>query len=554
MMKLPTEGQSFSRIIDDNLLYVDKTEIVHKIVTKPGCYFLSRPRRFGKSLLLSTIRELYMGDGDLFKGLWIASKAAEYKFDKFPVISIAMTGFSNNENQLINSINTQLLESAKDNGVKEIDGGDPADIATKLIGSLKRKSGKSVVFLIDEYDEPIRSQIDNVVQAEINRDVLHSFYSSLKTAVDQGKIHLLFVTGVTKFAKASIFSAFNNLNDISMNSNYHNICGFSMEEYERYFVNFLPEILEYNKSMKFIPASLKLDAFKNLVLKKYDGYSWDGKQRVINPYTLMKFFEQRELQNYWFFSGSPSFLLKYIKQRPLELTDAELFHLDKNQLEAVDVGNFRLSPLLFQTGYLTIAKRVSVDTYLLKFPNKEVEDGFNSNLLSYLTDKKENNKEILILREQITNALMTFDSNKLAESFTRILSWITYFEQPEREGFHHAVIFAVLKCLSFRVTSQIVSPEGVIDFLIKMPRNTNFIGEFKYEKLDKEPKKNIETRRRDKLQKAIALAETQITERRYYKGLFAKGATVKCLAVGIVGRNDVAAKIYDPPPSWFPRV
>ncbi|MDR1165396.1 MAG: AAA family ATPase [Deltaproteobacteria bacterium] len=548
MMEFPTEGQTFFQIIDKNLLYVDKTEIIHKIVTKPGCYFLSRPRRFGKSLLLSTIAELYGGNKDLFKDLWIASDDVEYKFEKFPVINIGMTGFSDNENRLINFINAQLLESAKINGVKEVDGDDPAVIATKLIGSLQRESGKRVVFLIDEYDAPISSRIDNIPQAELNRDVLHSFYSSLKTAMDQGKIHLLFVTGVTKFAKASIFSAFNNLNDISMNSNYHNICGFSMEEFERYFVSYLPEILKYNKKMNFLPTFLKLKDFKNLILKQYDGYSWDGIQRVINPYTIMKFLENKLLKNFWFSSGTPSFLLKYIKQRPLELTDIESLHLDTIQLDAVEIDNLELSPLLFQTGYLTIDKQTSPDDYLLKIPNKEVEDGFNSSLFRYLTKKRENNALILALKEQIANALMNFDSNQLAQAFTRILSWITYFEQPEREGSHHAVIFAVLKCLSFQITSQIVSTEGVIDFLIEMPQNTLFVGEFKYEKLEKEPKDNIETRKRDKLQKAIALGEAQIAARRYYKGLLAKGATVKCLAVGIVGRNDVAVKIFDPPP------
>ncbi|MDR1165932.1 MAG: PD-(D/E)XK nuclease domain-containing protein [Deltaproteobacteria bacterium] len=147
---------------------------------------------------------------------------------------------------------------------------------------------------------------------------------------------------------------------------------------------------------------------------------------------------------------------------------------------------------------------------------------------------------------------MNFDADQLSDAFTRILSWLTYFEQSEREGFHHAIIFAVLKSMSFKVTSQVVSPEGVIDFLIKTPKNTSFVGEFKYEKLEKDPKDDIETRRRDKLQKAIALGEAQIAKRRYYKGLFTKGATVKCLAVGIVGKNDVAAKIFDPPPTWFP--
>ncbi|MDR1164343.1 MAG: AAA family ATPase [Deltaproteobacteria bacterium] len=552
MMELPTKGQSFLQIINGNLLYIDKTELIHKIVITPGCYFLSRPQLFGKSLLLSTISELYKGNKDLFKGLWIASEAVEYKFEKFPVINITMIGDSRNENKLNNTITTRLLESAKYNGVKGIDGEDPADIATKLIGHLNRESAKPVVVLIDEYDDPIRSHIDNALQAEINREVLHTFYSSFKAAMDQGQIQLLFVTGVTKFAKASIFSAFNNLYDISMDPDYHNICGVTMDEFDRYFDCFLPEILEYNKAMKFLSASLKLNVFKQLVLKKYDGYSWDGKRRVINPYTLMNFLQRKALKNYWFSSGSPSFLLKYIKERPLELTDTNLFRLTDKQLDAVKVGNLRLSPLLFQTGYLTVAKRTSAESFLLKFPNKEDEDSFNHNLLSYLTKQDEDNDEIVNLRKQITDALMNFDANQLANAFTRILSWLTYFEQPEREEFHHAALFAVLKSLSFNVTTHTVSPEGIIDFLIKMPRNINFVGELKYEILEKPPEDDIETRRRDKLQKAIALGEAQIATRRYYKGLFVKGATVKCLAVGIVGRNDVAVKIFDPPPTWRP--
>jgi hypothetical protein len=475
MLKLPASGQGFKTIRKHNLLYVDKTKIINEMVSIEGCYFLSRPRRFGKSLLLGTIAALFEGDKELFDGLWIASDAVRYEFKKYPILTITMPSDTDNIKLLNNGIMDELRAAAEKYDLNDVDGPTPAITLKKIVRALVKKTNEKVVVLIDEYDEPIRSQIHNIPQAIKNRDALHSFFYSMRTLADKEMLHFLLVTGVTKFSKASIFSGFNNLNDITMNPAYHSICGFTLEEFDTYFKNYLPGILEYNKSNNFLPSNFTVDNLKDKIIEYYDGYSWDGKRKIINPYTLINFIENKEFQDFWFDSGTPTFLLKYIKQKPHELTSPTSKTLTSIMLNAVEINRINLTSLLFQTGYLTITGRVDANNYSLDFPNHEVSSAFNSQLFQYLTDQdltdQKNIDTMNELSSQIKRALVNFDSNELANCFSKILTWVKYAEQPKKESYHHAIIYAVLRALSFNITSQFVTSEGVCDFKIEMGSN-----------------------------------------------------------------------------------
>ncbi|MDR1607347.1 MAG: AAA family ATPase, partial [Deltaproteobacteria bacterium] len=317
MLKLPAQGQSFPQIREDNLLYVDKTKYFYPMLKKGGCYFLSRPRRFGKSLIIGALAELLKGNRELFKGLWIDS--SDYDFKKYPVVTLNMVGEHKNEAALEASLINKLHGAAEENGLRLADldlaeNSTPGDILDRLVRKLCSDNNSRVAILIDEYDAPIQKAIGDVARAIINRDVLSGFYSSIKALTDLGKTRLVFVTGVTKFAKASIFSGFNNLSDMTLNSEYNAICGFTLEEFRGYFLDYLPGILERNKSNGFMPPEADLDYLIEEIVGYYDGYSWDGETRVLNPYSLIQALDQKKLKAYWFSSGAPSFIIELLKK------------------------------------------------------------------------------------------------------------------------------------------------------------------------------------------------------------------------------------------------
>jgi hypothetical protein len=282
------------------------------------------------------------------------------------------------------------------------------------------------------------------------------------------------------------------------------------------------------------------------ILNYYDGYSWDGKRRVLNPYSLIKFFHGKQFEAFWFSSGTPTFLLEFIRQNPQQYIQSESSVLNKTSLNAVDVADLELTPLLFQTGYLTIESQTGDGQYTLRGPNLEVEKAFNTNIIRFLTGQNESS--ITDLTEKIRKALETFDSAALGAAFSRILRWVSHQEQPALERFHHALIFSVLKALHFKVASEVSEAEGMFDFLIHVPPGTVFIAEFKYEKLAIEPgeknEEKNEIKRRKLLTKALNDAKTQIKNRRYEARYSDEYPVVKKLAVGIAGKTDVVAEIY----------
>ena len=380
--KLALGHQEFSEVIGNNCIYVDKTETIYKLVTEGTYYFLSRPRRFGKSLIANTIKELHLGSKELFKGLWIYDK---WDWEKtYPVIKMSFSKIDYEKLGLEVAIDDMLEDIAVEYNIaltKKTNGTKFEELIIKL------STNGQVVIIIDEYDKPIIDYMDNLTQAEKNRKILKNFYSVLK---DSDKyIKLLFITGVSKFSQVSIFSDLNNLVDITVDENYSQIVGWTKEELEKYFPDYLKEVAEkYKNIFPDIMVEMK---------KWYNGYSWDGITRLFNPVSVMNFFQKKVFGNYWFKTGTPTMLMNIVKNRQLTAFDIENTYISTEILDKYDFNDIHFESLLFQTGYLTIKEfDIIYGEITLDYPNKEVAKSFSTHILSVLSDKQLNNTDNLL--------------------------------------------------------------------------------------------------------------------------------------------------------------
>ncbi len=358
--KLPVGIQYFAAIRKSNYRYIDKTKYIYDLCSNANIpYFLSRPRRFGKSLLLDTIAELFMGNKSLFEGLWIADK---WDFSQtFPIIRLSLDTVKDRnglEAGLLEAIR-RLAQKAKITLLADTSGVAFEELIEKLV----EKTGKQVVILIDEYDKPITSVLDleNLEAAQKQRDILKDFFGILK---DSSKyIRFLFITGISKFARVSIFSELNHLQDLTLHPDFAGICGYTQEELEYYF--------------KDLISAMPEDTLKRMK-KWYNGYSWDGKTWLYNPFSVLNFFSEKRYNNFWFSTGTPIFIAKLLSnhfQYHLERMEVsnnilDTFILDKT--ESVDIIS-----LLLQTGYLTIKEYTEYESFILDYPNEEVRRSFD---------------------------------------------------------------------------------------------------------------------------------------------------------------------------------
>ena len=359
--KLPISNSVFKEIINENNCYVDKTKYVKLLEDYPSKYFfLSRPRRFGKSLFLDTLRAAYAGEKELFKGLYLENNWDFSK--KHPIINITFgSGSVFTEKELQLHIKSLLDENAREYKIRLSEKFLP-DRFRELISKLKEKYNLGVVVLIDEYDKPILDNISKPI-AEKMRDQLASFYSVLKEA--NKYLKFVFLTGVSKFSKTSIFSKLNNIQDLTLKKDYGNICGYTQKELEDTFKDYLEDV--------------DLEKVKDW----YDGYNFLG-SNMYNPYDILLFLLDKEYEVYWFQTGTPTFLLELIKEKKYYLPDFEKIEITKNQLDEFKLDNIILEVLLYQTGYLTIKKTIkkgNTTIYKLGIPNKEVQIGLNEYLV-----------------------------------------------------------------------------------------------------------------------------------------------------------------------------
>ena len=466
---LPTGRQSFRDLRTDNCIYVDKTQHIYNLCTDTKMYFLSRPRRFGKSLLLSTLKELFMGSEELFEGLWIKDKWDWTQ--KSPIIHLSFLSVPYITMGLENGLRYFLLEQYKEQGLDAKNITDISLLFSDLIKQLYDRGGK-VVILIDEYDKPILDYMEfhKITEAKANQEVLGLFYGALKDC-DQ-YIRLLFITGISKFTRVSLFSKLNNLTDLTVHPRYATMLGYTQDELEHYFAFYI------ESALSAFPHYTR-QAFLDKVRRWYNGYSWDGKTRLYNPFGILLFLDSQDFQGYWFVSGTPTFIAK-------KMLEQSFFHVENiethiNFLNQYSLDNLELTSLLFQTGYLTIKEKSEDGDLVLSYPNQEVKEAMYTLLMDDMGKTAMGGGGVTV--KHLKKAFMTNDLEQAEDILTALFGGLafdvyTHQTQKQVEGFYHGLIHILFKCLGLHIQSEVHTTKGRADSLVETPTHIYFL-EFK---------------------------------------------------------------------------
>ncbi len=479
---LPVGMQDFENIRKGDYLYVDKTEYIWNLVNSSKSFFLSRPRRFGKSLFTSTLECYFSGKKDLFKGLYIYDKEnarGENAWAAYPIITFYLSSGEYNSPDGLSDILNSVLE----NVIKEYDLTDSYAITGKtlpvrfrnVITNLSKKTGHEVVVLVDEYDKPLLdTMLTNPEQEEKNRQLYKSFFSALKDM--DGYLRFVFFTGITKFTKVSIFSDLNQLTDISLANDYAGACGITQEELVN---NFQPEI-----SAMASEQEISYDECLAELQKKYDGYHFSKKcMGVYNPYSLLNSFTFRDFGRYWFGSGTPEILIKKLQASEIPLSRiSEGVDATEEEIDDYTPENDNPIPLFYQTGYLTICGYDrEFELYSLKFPNDEVRYGFLNSLIPYVLGSR-NAENPTSLRYMFMD-LKKGNPESFISRLTALLGGVSYPEgkSPEYEGEWSRQLYLILKLMGAHAQTEIHMATGRADCVVKTP-DYIYVFEFKLDK------------------------------------------------------------------------
>ena len=480
--KLPIGIQSFEKLRRDGFLYIDKTAFIWRLIQSSNPYFLSRPRRFGKSLFLSTLATYFLGQKELFKDLYLEKaeeEQAEFEqraaWEAYPVLYLDFnTGNYIESDELGMNLNSHLCKWEKLYGVEPSE----QNFALRFAGIITRacqQTGKQVVILVDEYDKPLLQTMG--VNEELNehyRNTLKAFYSVIKTC-DQ-YIRFAFLTGVTKFSKISIFSDLNNLEDISLRNDYSGICGITEQELEQ---NFEPEI-EALSIAEGLTRSKTLATLK----KQYDGYLFaKAGVNVYNPFSLLSAFKAKDFGSYWFSTGTPTFLVNYLKEAHYFIPDLDgNVELNESGLETYRAVTENALPILFQSGYLTIIGYIKeARLYKLGFPNDEVRYGFLENLLPAYSSLPlgDTGKSVWKFVQDIREGKV----DSFMERMRSIIAGIPYDDFPKdklklREQNYQTAVYLVFALMGQFVQTEVHCATGRADAVV-ITVDTVYIFEFK---------------------------------------------------------------------------
>ena len=452
MQKLTSSIYTFEKLIENNFLYVDKTEYIWRLIdSAPAMYFMSRPRRFGKSLTVSTLEAVFSGKKELFKGLAIYNKSYDWK--KYPVIHLDMGNCNaKNAEELEAFLNDKLTECSEKTETS-LQGESITTRFASLIRELATQD--SVVILVDEYDKPILNNIGNPELKEM-LFVLKGFYSTIKTCEQQE--HFVFVTGVSKFCHVSLFSDLNNLTDITMNADYATMLGYTQREFETNFA----EWISAAESRQQLPHEAYLREIKNW----YNGYRFEEQaETVYNPVSLASFFSDGfKFKNYWFSTGTPSFLLELIKKKNFDFEDALTRPVSGIAFAAYEVDRIEPLALLLQTGYLTI-KSSFVDFgatfYHLDFPNFEVRSAFDTYLLNAYTSITKDELEGIAVG--LARHVRSGNTEGIMKDFKTFLAAIPYDIQLSNEKYYQTIFFLLFLMLGVYIEAESRTNDGRID-------------------------------------------------------------------------------------------
>ena len=493
-MKYPIGIQDFSKIITDGYVYVDKTDLVYSLVKEGFIYFLSRPRRFGKSLLVSTLEHYFMGHKELFKGLKIDSLEQEWL--EYPIFHVDFSGGNFTKEGLLEEKIERYLSTWE-----EMYGSHPAwkITADRFAYVLKRaheQTGRKCVVLVDEYDKPMLDALNTDLERGVgekderlevqNRNLLRDFYSTFKGA--DADLQFVFLTGVTKFSQVSVFSGFNQPADISMVEDYDTICGITQEELEHYFAEPIAELAA--KFQQSIPE------MKEILKQRYDGYHFSPRMEdVYNPYSLLNVFRYKQLGDYWFKSGTPTYLVHLLAHTREDLSELTGRYYPEREFEEYKATAEKPLPMIYQSGYLTIKDyNMRRNTFLLDFPNDEVKEGFLTAVASnYLKSKVDINNSI----QDMTDALEAGDLETFRKLLTSFLASIPYSmrrknDEMERERYFHYTFYLILRLMSiYTVYTEKEQSQGRVDCIVETDKYI-YIFEFKLDGTTEAAIKQIE--------------------------------------------------------------
>ncbi|HLP44681.1 MAG TPA: AAA family ATPase [Candidatus Kapabacteria bacterium] len=494
---LPLDLQFFDKLVASNFVYVDKTGFIAKLInSKLTYFFLSRPRRFGKSLLVSTMKEVFLGHKELFRNLNIYD-AIEWQ--TYPVIHFDFSAIGASQKYSLEKALTNEVDKITREFNLPLTNGPSSTKFRYLIENLSKREKKPVVILIDEYDKPIIDHVTNDAKREINRSELQDFFSILKGA--GAYLRFLFITGVSRFAQVSIFSALNNLIDLTFDPDYAALTGYTEDELTAHFSPYIHRFAE--------KKNYHIDDLMVIIKKWYNGYSWDGRTKVYNPFSILRLLSGFEFRDHWFATGTPTFLFKLIKEQKIPIQELDNIRVNKSKLENMEVSRLAFIPLLFQTGYLTVIEKIEMDIenteFILSYPNRDVRYSFLNYLLGSFTP---NSTHII---DTITAA---FKENRIDDALKIVKS--IFADVPANifnykiEASYHALIHVIFMLILDRIGSEIHTNLGRIDHVIETDRYI-YIFEFKMNDAHK--------------------ALKQIHEKKYYEKYLKKGKNI--LLVGV---------------------
>ena len=469
--KLPVGIQDFTKLREENFLYVDKTALVYRMAVSGNPIFLSRPRRFGKSLLLSTLEAYFLGRKDLFKGLAIEQLEKEWKV--YPVLHLSLNAKFYETKESLEQILDDHLVAWEDKYeiTKKKESTNYEGRFMQIIQQACEKTGEKVVVLIDEYDKPLLRTLFNDDLQDVYREMLTGFYTVLKDA--DRYLRFVFITGVTKFSQLGVFSNLNQLMDISMNPVYANICGLTRQEIEHTFTPDVKAVGEMN--------GLTFEQTMNELTRRYDGYRFTQikTEGLYNPFSILNVFSSRVFQSYWFATGTPTMLVDILKK-----TDYDLRKLDGIEVPAAALTDYRMDfhnpvPIIYQSGYLTIKEYdLLKNFYVLGYPNAEVEYGWLNFITPYYTPMSEANAPFYI--GKFWDELREGDVDSFMERLRAFFAGMPYELNDKTERHYQVIFYIVFKLLGQYVDVEVRSARGRADAVVK---TTDYIYVFEF-KLD----------------------------------------------------------------------
>ncbi len=462
---LPTSIQTFSDLINGGYLYIDKTQYLYELIRYPkGVYFLARPRRFGKSLLISTLDEIFQGNKELFKGVWLYD--SPYQWQQHPVIRFDLSRHAVKDAAELERVLEYFLEEiAEDNGIT-LKGFDSQSRFDNLIRQMGRES--QAVVLIDEYDKPLIDNLEHLEDAREIQRLLKDFYTVIKS-MDQ-YIRFVFMTGVTRFSRVGVFSAMNNLDDLSMDPGFATALGITDKELRHSLDGYLARFAEQRGESPSVLLK-KIQAW-------YNGFQFvENSPRVYNPFSTLHLLKKQRFANYWFETGTPSFLIKLIRERNFDVSQLKQLELREMGFSTYDLENLSVIPLLVQTGYLTI-KDYDPETrkYTLTYPNYEVEDAFSAQLLGAFSSLDDGLGESYLW--ELVDALHDEDLEQFFTILDVFFANIDYQLHLKYEKYYQTIFYLIFLLLGLRVEAEVETNKGRIDAVVEL-KEAIYLFEFK---------------------------------------------------------------------------